>query len=171
MQAEPAFAIRHPGSHLEPSDQHQLDTLMHAFYEVISFEEGSAPDWEAMAPLFSKHARITRVTPEGTDYMNLSDFRNMAEELIEAGAFTSFFEREVRRRTDRFGGVIHVASAYETRISPTAIDYVECGVNSLQLIREEGRWKIVSLCWDSNAPFNASMWEATMKGGGGHGSN
>ena len=121
------------------SDQQQLNALMRAFYEVISFEEGSAPDWDSMASLFSMHARITRVTPEATDYMELSGFRNMVEELLEVGAVTSFFESEILRRTDRFGNVIHIASAYETRISPTAIDYLERGVNSLQRAEQRGR--------------------------------
>lgn len=137
-------------------DQPELDALMRTFYEVISFEDGGAPDWTSMASLFSKHARITRITPEAVDYMDLLSFRDMAEELIEVGAFTSFFERELARRTDRFGEVVHVASAYETRISPSAVDYIERGINSLQLIREDGGWKIVSLCWDSNAALGSA---------------
>jgi len=131
-----------------------LDELMRHFYEVISFEEGGAPDWQGMQGLFSEHARITRITPEAIDYMDLNAFRNMAEELIEVGAFTGFYEREVARRADRFGDVMHVASAYETKISPNAADYIERGVNSLQIVREKGAWKIVSLCWDDHAPFN-----------------
>jgi len=133
----------------------QIDELMDNFYGVISFNEGATPDWEAMKPLFSRHARITRVTPEATDFFDLSGFRSMAEELIEVGAFTSFFEREIARRVDRFGGVMHVASAYETRISPDAADYIERGVNSLQLIREDGAWKICSLAWDDQAADSA----------------
>lgn len=134
--------------------QNQLDDLMRRFYEVISFEEGGAPDWHRMRELFSEHARITRVTPEAIDYMDLSGFRSMAEELIEIGAFTGFYEHEVARRTDRFGGMMHVASAYETKVSPDAVDYLERGVNSLQLVREQGSWKIVSLCWDDHAPLS-----------------
>jgi len=133
----------------------QIDELMALFYGVISFEEGGSPDWQAMERLFSKHARITRVTPEATDHLDLKGFRNMAEELIEVGAFTSFFEYEIARRIDRFGGVLHIASAYETKISPDADDYIERGVNSLQLIREEGAWKICSLCWDDQAAESA----------------
>jgi len=129
----------------------QLDQLMREFYEVISFEEGRSPDWARMASLFSSHARITRLTPEGIDYLDLNGFRDLAEELIEVGVFTSFFEREVGRRTQQFGDVVHIASAFETRISPDARDYIERGVNSLQLIREAGRWRILSLCWDTAA--------------------
>ena len=136
------------------SEREQLDALMRAFYEVISFEDGGAPDWARMASLFSAHARITRLTPEGVDHMDLQSFRNMAEELIEVGAYTSFYEREVARRADRYGDVLHLASAYETKISPKAVDHLERGVNSLQLIREDGGWKILSLCWDVSGGFN-----------------
>jgi hypothetical protein len=132
----------------------QLDDIMGLFYKVISFAEGQTPDWQCMQGLFSPHARITRVTPEGVDYMDLATFRNMAEEMLEVGAFTSFYEREIARRVDRYGNVMHVASAYETKISPRALDYIERGVNSLQLICEDGGWKIVSLCWDDHAPFS-----------------
>ena len=149
---------------LSTHDQHELNALMRAFYEVISFAEGGAPDWECMSGLFSKQARITRVTPEAVDYMDLAEFKNMAEELLEVGAFTSFHESELARRTDRFGDVIHIASAYETRVSPTAVDHLERGINSLQLIREDGQWKIVSLCWDISAPFSVHEWDPDYRG-------
>lgn len=143
-----------------------LDALMYKFYHVISFDEGGCPDWEAMKPLFSRHARITRVTPEATDFLDLAGFRSMAEELIEVGAFTSFFEQEIARRVDDFGGVLHVASAYETKISPQAIDYIERGVNSLQLIVEDGAWKICSLAWDDRSAFHAEeLKRQTMRPG------
>jgi hypothetical protein len=121
---------------------------------VISFEEGQTPDWQSMEGLFSRHARIIRITPEGIDYLDLAAFRSMAEEMIEVGAFTSFYEREIARRVDHYGNVMHVASAYETKISPHALDYLERGINSLQLILENASWKIVSLCWDDHAPFS-----------------
>jgi len=135
----------------------QLDQTMRRFYEVISFGEGHEPDWPGMERLFSAHARITRVTPEGIDYLDLPGFRALAEEMLEVGAFTSFYEREIGRRIDRFGHVTHVASAYETKISPVARDHLERGINSLQLVREGGDWKIVSLCWDAQGSPRAAL--------------
>ncbi len=103
--------------------------------------------------------------------MDLASFRNMAEELIEVGAFTSFFERETARRLDRFGSVLHVASAYETRVSRTAVDYVERGINSLQLVYEGGQWKILSLCWDTAAPYELGGLHAVSDGGVNYGAS
>ncbi len=129
----------------------QLDRLLHEFYRVICFDEGGTPDFENMAHLFSPHARITRVTPEGVDYLDVRSFGALVRELLELGAFTSFYEREIARTAHRYGSVFHVASAYETKISPDAVDYLERGVNSLQILREESEWRIVSLCWDSGS--------------------
>ena len=140
----------------------ELDELMDGFYRVVSFEEGGSPDWDSMAHLFSRRARITRVTPEAIDYLDLEGFRSMAEEMIEVGAFTSFFEREIARRVDRFGNIVHVASAYETRISPDAVDYIERGVNSLQLVHEDGSWKICRLCWDDQASARAENMQLQL---------
>jgi hypothetical protein len=129
----------------------QLDQLIADFYRVICFDEGGAPDFERMRNLFSPHAHITRVTPEGVDYLDVKGFASLVSELLELGAFTSFHEREVRRNTQRFGRVFHVASAYETHVSPDAVDYIERGVNSLQVLEEQGAWRIISLCWDSGS--------------------
>jgi hypothetical protein len=129
----------------------QLDHLIREFYRVICFEEGGEPDFRGMAALFSEHARITRLTPEGIDHLDVAGFTGLVRELLELGAFTSFYEHELTRTARRYGRVFHIASAYETKASADAIDYLERGVNSLQILREEDGWRIVSLCWDSGS--------------------
>jgi hypothetical protein len=144
--------------------QGALDHVLTRLYEVISFEEGGEPDWEGMRQVFSRHARITRVTPEGTDYLDLPTFCAMARELIEVGAFTSFHEREVSRRVDQLGEVVHVLSAYETKRHPEASDRLGQGVNSIQLVREAGAWRVVSLCWDEKGLRKAADLRALVGG-------
>jgi hypothetical protein len=147
-QEEPLSTLT-PKEHAE--DFIQLDQLMREFYRVICFEEGSAPDFEQMTALFSPHARITRITPEGIDHLDLEGFGALVRELLELGAFTSFYECEIGRTAHLYGRVFHIASAYETKASPDAIDYIERGVNSMQVLREHDGWRIVSLCWDSGS--------------------
>jgi len=129
----------------------ELDRLIQEFYRVICFEEGGAPDFDRMTDLFSQHARITRVTPEGVDHLDVQGFSALVRELLELGAFTSFYEHEIGRTAYRYGRVAHIASAYETKAFADAIDYLERGVNSLQVLREQDGWRIVSLCWDSGS--------------------
>lgn len=129
----------------------QLDHLIREFYRVICFEEGGAPDFEGLTALFSQDARITRITPEGVDHLDVNGFSAMVRELLELGAFTSFYEHELKRSAHRYGRVFHIASAYETKAAPDALDYLERGVNSLQVLLGPDGWRIVSLCWDSGS--------------------
>lgn len=135
-------------------EQAEIDALIAAFYEVISFEEGGSPDWERMRTLFSQHARITRITPEGTDYYDVDAFQEMAKEALELGLYTRFYEAEVRRDQRIFGGLAHILSAYETKQTPHSREPFARGVNSLQLIREDEGWKVLSLCWDEERVDN-----------------
>jgi hypothetical protein len=139
-------------THIEADDDFSpLDQLIREFYRVICFEEGGTPDFDRLTTLFSPHARITRVTPEGVDHLDVKGFSALVRELLELGAFTSFYEHELARSAHRYGRIFHIASAYETKASPEAIDYLERGVNSLQVLREQDGWRIVSLCWDSGS--------------------
>lgn len=140
--------------HHHDDDQLKIDALITALYEVISFEEGGSPDWDRMRQIFSRHARVTRITPDGTDYYDLDAFQEMAKEALEYGVYTRFFEVEVRRDERRFGGLAHVLSAYETKQTPQAREPLSRGVNSLQLIREDGEWKVLSLFWDEERVDN-----------------
>jgi len=135
-------------------DRAAIDALIKALYAVISFDEGGEPDWLRMGELFSPHARITRITPEGTDYLDVGGFQELAKESFEHGVYTRFFEIEVLRDERRFGGLAHVLSAYETRHSPSALEPFARGVNSLQLIREDEVWKVLSLFWDEERVDN-----------------
>lgn len=132
----------------------EIGALLAALYEVISFEEGGEPDWERMKTLFSPHARLTHVTPEGVDHLDLAAFQRMGRELIELGTYTSFHERESRRCLHVFGDVAHVLSAYETRRAPDALEPFARGVNSIQLVREGPGWRVLSLLWDEERPDN-----------------
>jgi len=66
-------------THESRGDGAAIDVLIRALYEVISFDEEGEPDWQRMQSLFSRHARITRITPDGTDYLDLADFQALAK--------------------------------------------------------------------------------------------
>jgi hypothetical protein len=125
--------------------------LLLQLYAVISFEEGDEPDWTGLEQVFSPHARITRITPEGTDFMDRAAFLAMTRHLIEIGAYTSFYEVEVARSVERFGDIAQVWSAYETRRNKSSREPIGRGLNSIQLIREGERWSVIGLLWDEGS--------------------
>lgn len=130
------------------NDDDLMSNVLRDLYASISFDEGGEPDWAKMEKLFSPHAKITRITPEATDYLNFPGFRDMARDFIELGAYTSFYEVEIARRVQYFGSTAQVWSAYETKQSEQAAEAMGRGVNSIQLIKEQGRWLVLSLLWD-----------------------
>jgi hypothetical protein len=135
--------------------QHSLNTnpdpiaqLLARLYQVISFEEGEEPDFRGLSELFCEHARITRITPEGADYLTPESFLAMTRNLLEVGAYTSFYEFELARHVDCFGDVAQVWSFYETRRNRSAQRPLGRGINSIQLIQRGGAWRVLSLLWD-----------------------
>jgi hypothetical protein len=129
-----------------------LDEAIQRLYQVISFSEGGTPDWAGMKDLFAASARITRVTPEGVDALDLPNFQAMFTELLECGAVLSFFEYETGRRVEFFGAVAHVLSSYETKRSADALIPFGQGINSIQLLWTGSRWSVLSLLWDEGLP-------------------
>ncbi len=133
---------------MEPKKRDALEVILRRLYEVISFPAGGAPDWEGMRSVFSRWARITRVTPEGVDALELTSFEAMFTEMLESGVVTSFHEEELARRVEVFGSVAHVLSVYETKRSRDARSALSRGINSIQLLWNGVQWAIVSLVWD-----------------------
>jgi hypothetical protein len=129
-------------------DDPAIERLLEKLYEVISFEEGDEPNWSGLQALFSEHARITRITPEGTDHMDPQSFLALTRSMLELGAYTSFYEFELARHVRRFGHVAQVWSLYETRRDRSATRALGRGINSIQLIREGEAWRVLGLLWD-----------------------
>jgi hypothetical protein len=149
----------------ESAHDQSIHELLKQLYAVISFEEGAEPDWGGLTALFSEHARITRVTPEGTDYMDPSSFLAMTRNMVDLGAYTSFYEVEVARQVARFGDIAQVWSVYETRRNKSAREALGRGVNSIQLVRERDAWRVLGLLWDeSHADSSLDIAQVLAKG-------
>jgi len=131
--------------------QADISRLLERLYAAISFEEGHEPNWREFDELFSKHAIITRVTPEGTDHLTPTSFLEMTRSMLEIGAYTSFYEFELLRRIERFGSIAQVWSAYETRRHQSAREPLSRGLNAIQLIREDEDWRVLALLWDETS--------------------
>ena len=125
-----------------------ISAVLEKLYAVISFEEGGEPDWPGLQEVFSEHARITRVTPEGTDYLDRASFLEMTHSMLDHGAYTSFYEVETARTVATFGNVAQVWSHYETRRSRAADEALGRGINSIQLIHDGSSWRVLGLLWD-----------------------
>src|SRR5439155_24031851 len=59
-----------------------------------------------------------------------------------------FFEREVARKTETFGNVLHAFSTYESRRTGADAQPFARGINSIQLVNDGTRWWVMTVLWD-----------------------
>ena len=123
-----------------------LDTVIAAMYEGICFEKGQRPDWTREDEIFAPGARMVRINDDGIFEFDLLSYRADFERMIASGEMPSFWEGELWRETRQFGDMAHVLSAYETRRSRGG-EVLNRGVNSIQLFKRDGRWRISAMIW------------------------
>lgn len=133
-------------------DVASIDAIIAALYDVISGPPGQARDWNRLRSLFVPTGRMmpVGVRPDDSVGMRLLQVNDYVASsgplLVEKG----FHERELARRTERFGHIVHVFSTYEGKLD--ADGHVMRGINSIQLMHDGKRWWIVSLMWEAENP-------------------
>jgi hypothetical protein len=82
---------------------------------------------------------------------DLEEFISEAtKELAESG----LWEREIAATSHQFGHIAQVFSTYETRVGTAQGLPARRGINSIQLLDNQGQWAITSLIYDIERPWN-----------------
>jgi hypothetical protein len=147
-------AVAQPATGPRASDTASPEAIVTALYDVISGPAGQARDWDRFRGLFAPGARLIPAAPrqDGSVPVALSpdDYIKRANDALLKG----FFEREVSKKVDGFGTILHVFSTYESKRAATDEKPFARGINSIQLMQHGGRWWIVSVLWDQERPDN-----------------
>ena len=134
------------------ADVASLDAILGALYAVISGPVGQARDWNRLRSLFIPGARMMPIGERadgsvGIRLLAVNDYVALSGPLlVERG----FRERELARRTERFGHLAQVFSTYEGTVAAGGAPIR--GINSIQLMDDGRRWWIVSLMWEAENP-------------------
>jgi len=122
-----------------------------ALYAVISGPAGQQRDWDRMRALFHPDARLVAVGP-ARDGKGMSTSVLTPDDYIErSGPFlvqNGFFEQETRREVQLFGDFAHVWSTYEGRQALDDAEPFLQGINSIQLVRVGGEWRVLTILWE-----------------------
>ena len=121
-------------------DTSSIDSIVNAYYEVVSGPEGFIYDADRDTNIHADGALITKVFPDGS--FQRHDL-SAEQAMISVPYEQAFFEYEVDRRVERYGNIAHVWSEFEMRASPEAEPY-NSGFNSISLYFKEDRWWISS---------------------------
>jgi hypothetical protein len=125
-----------------------------AIYRLLSGAAGQARDWERFRGFFTADGRMMPLRGRDGAFAPESlavDEYVRSRTPVLAGM--DFYEDEIACRTEVFGDLAHVLSSYQARRSPGGPPFMR-GVNSIQLVRQDGRWLIASVIWDTERPDN-----------------
>ena len=138
------------------TDVESVDAILASLYDVISGPAGQRRDWNRFRSLFAPGARLipTGVRPDGSKAMRVMTPEDYVAGSGPALERSGFFEREIARRSDRFGNVLHVFSTYESRRTPADSAPFARGINSIQLFNDGTRWWVMTILWDSERKDN-----------------
>lgn len=116
-------------------------------YAVISYEEGETPDYDKMAEIFTPNAVLQNFRYDTLQSYPISTFIKNFKASVESGQRKSFQEAELGGETEYFGKIGHRISAYASYVDGEA-EPRERGVNSFQLMKMDGKWRVSSIIWD-----------------------
>jgi hypothetical protein len=63
-----------------------------------------------------------------------------------------FFEHSIHNETESFGNIVSVWSTYESRHALRDATPFARGINSIQLLKDGGRYWVVDVYWDAERP-------------------
>ncbi|MEO6595440.1 MAG: PstS family phosphate ABC transporter substrate-binding protein [Planctomycetota bacterium] len=136
-----------------PADVASPGAVVEALYATISGAAGQARDWRRLRSLFAAEGRLVamvKARDAGTRAMVLTvdDYVRRAGPQAERDGF---FEQEVARQEQVFGDIAHVFSTYECRRAAADATPFLRGINSIHLVRSDGRWQLLQVLWEQEA--------------------
>ncbi|WKV13559.1 hypothetical protein [Marivirga harenae] len=133
-------------------DVQSVDAIMSALTAVISGPAEEERDWERFKYLFSADAKLIPTQKSETgevsyNYWTPEEYVKMYQ--TNRGG-TAFYEQELFRITESFGNIAHCFSTYAVRTSEDG-PIERRGINSIQLLKGEDRWYIMSVFWSNES--------------------
>jgi hypothetical protein len=116
-------------------------------YDLVTFDSNTTPDWDAVRTLFVDEAVIVlRTGREEMSVFSLDGFVNDFEQFIEQANVeaTGFTERILDIHEVAYGDIAQVLVRFDSHIPGSGRPPRE-GLDSFELIRRDGNWRIVSI--------------------------
>lgn len=141
----------------KPSDVESVSALMAALYDVISGPAGKPRDWHRFRSLFLPDGRMAVIRhaapaadgkpahPDDVVFLSPQDYVDRDAPFFKTNGF---FERGIANRVEEFGNLVSVWSTSESRHTADDAQPFVRGINSLQIVKAQGRYWIASIIWD-----------------------
>jgi hypothetical protein len=135
------------------ADVESPEAIVQAAYASIAREPGQRFDWDRFRSLFLPEARLIPNTEQRQGSFDVLTTEGFIEWIQ---AFTpppgsandqGFQEEQVSADVVRYGDVAHVFSTYQKHFWGSD-QILGRGINSFQLVHNDGRWWIAGIAWD-----------------------
>ncbi len=118
-------------------------------YSTISFDGGSECDWEGMADVFMPGAVLVLpvANPAIRQTQDVETFQAAFKDFIATSPAKTrgFNENIVHKTIVEYGAVAHAYVVYESRFEADSKQVLARGVDSIQLCKNKGLWRIASV--------------------------
>ncbi len=138
----------------KPNDFSKIDNVINVLYGVISGPAGDR-NWVLFKSLFHEKAIMgtTGTNKEGIKIFNHFTPDDYVQRNGPAFKTRGFFEEEIERVTNQFGGVAQVFTSYQYRFEKGG-EIQKRGINCVQLAFEKDRWFITQIIWEGESANN-----------------
>jgi hypothetical protein len=135
----------------DKKDVGSIDGIIAALYDCISGPAGQKRNWDRLRTLFIPEGRLisTGLRPDGSTgkrVMSVEDYIKSSGPFLEKNGF---FEDEIGRHVDQFGGIVQVFSTYQSKHTLADEKPFMRGINSIQLWNDGSRWWVVNIFWQN----------------------
>jgi hypothetical protein len=132
-----------------------LDGIMKAYYDVVTVKKGEKASYERDSLIHWPNVNVGSVSKAKSDnttfhYMSLKEYHRLSDPYLEKDGF---YEKEISRKVENFGGIYHVWSTYESRNYADG-PIIERGINSVELFYDGKRFWILGWFYDGERKDN-----------------
>lgn len=142
------------GQQVNADDVKSIDGVITTLYNVISGPAGPR-DWDRFSSLYKESATMGAIseTEDGTlQYVSMTPdqyIKRNDEHFKKNG----FWEEEIAREVFQFGEIATVQTSFAIKLARDG-EVTRRGVNTVQLVNDQGRWWITNVTWNSEREDN-----------------
>jgi len=124
-----------------------IDRLIARFFAAFDNRAGRIPTHQEFDELFIRGAVIVQSAAGKTSVLSVAEFAEPRIALLTSGKLREFHEWETTSSTQVVAGFATRTSRYEKSGLLDSKSYAGVGTKLFQLVKIDGQWRIVSLCW------------------------
>ncbi|NVJ85635.1 MAG: hypothetical protein HWE15_04975 [Algoriphagus sp.] len=135
--------------HLQNVNQEKLEikALIDSLYAGFRVEGDLVPDFQKIRTYFSPEAKMGSVVDGDLRLSSPDDYLTGMEKMVKEDPPKLLKELELSGKTQVFGHLAQHISSYGVYFNTTD-SFAEKGVIAYQLVKLDGKWKVLSMIWD-----------------------